>query len=82
MSFRVWPYTEKDLAKAKHDYELPDRDFINVNIDYKLHGVGGDNSWGKRTLPQYTLGGNKPYTFGFIITPAQGLIIRSSSAGQ
>ncbi len=79
LSFRAWPYTEEDLEKATHDYELPDRDFINVNIDYKLHGVGGNNSWGKRTLPQYTLDGNKPWSFGFIITPERGLIIRASA---
>ncbi len=67
LSFRAWPYTEDDLEKAKHDHELPDRDFINLNIDYKVHGVGGNNSWGKRTLPQYTLDGNKPWSYGFII---------------
>ena len=71
LSFRAWPYTENDLEKAKHDYELPDRNFINVNIDYKVHGVGGDNSWGKKTLPQYTLDGNKPYSYGFIIKPVR-----------
>ena len=69
LSFRAWPYTEDDLEKAKHDYELPNRDFINVNIDLKMHGVGGNNSWGKRTLPKYTIDGNKPYSLGFIIKP-------------
>ena len=69
LSFRAWPYTEDDLEKAKHDYELPDRDFINLNIDYKVHGVGGNNSWGKKTLPQYTIDGNKPWSYGFIIKP-------------
>ncbi len=69
LSFRAWPYTESDLEKALHDYELPDRDFINLNIDYKVHGVGGNNSWGKRTLPQYTIDGNKPWSYGFIIRP-------------
>ena len=67
--FRAWPYTEDDLENAKHDYELPDRDFINVNIDLKVHGVGGNNSWGKRTLPQYTIDGSKKYSLGFIIKP-------------
>ena len=36
-------------------------------IDLNLHGVGGINTWGARTLPQYTLPGNKPYSYGFII---------------
>jgi len=69
LSFRAWPYTEEDLEKAKHDYHLSNRDFINVNIDYKVHGVGGNNSWGQRTLPQYTNDGNKPWSYGFILKP-------------
>jgi len=31
------------------------RDFITVNLDYKQMGVGGDDSWGARPHPQYTL---------------------------
>ncbi|MBJ6368595.1 glycoside hydrolase family 2 TIM barrel-domain containing protein [Snuella sedimenti] len=67
MSFRVWPYTEDNLENTKHDYEIVQRDFINLNIDYKLHGVGGDDSWGARTHKEYTINGNNPISFGFII---------------
>ena len=67
LSFRSWPYTEKDIEQAGHDHQLPHRDVINVNVDLKVHGVGGDNSWGKRTLPRYTLDGNQPYSYGFIL---------------
>jgi len=67
LSFRAWPYTEEDLEQAGHDYQLPDRDLININLDLKLHGVGGDNSWGKRTLPKYTIKGDQPYSYGFVI---------------
>lgn len=31
-------------------------------------GVGGDNSWGARPHPEYTLPA-KPYTYSFRITP-------------
>ncbi|WP_223552244.1 glycoside hydrolase family 2 TIM barrel-domain containing protein [Aestuariivivens sp. NBU2969] len=67
MSFRAWPYTEDDLENAKHDYEIAQRNFINLNIDYKVHGVGGDDSWGARTHSEYTIDGNNPISFGFII---------------
>ncbi len=70
LSFRAWPYMEYDLENTRHNYELPDRDFVNINIDYKVHGVGGSNSWGKRTLPQYILDGNKPWSYGFILSVA------------
>jgi beta-galactosidase len=68
-SFSVWPYTLNDLELATHDYELPNRDFNTVFIDSKLHGVGGDNSWGALTHRQYTLPGGQPYTLKFIIYP-------------
>lgn len=67
LCFRAWPYSEDDLEQAKHPYELPQRDFINLNIDLNIHGVGGNDAWGARTLDNYTLDGNKPYRFGFII---------------
>ena len=67
LCFRAWPYTEEDLEQTKHAYELTKRDFINLNIDLNIHGVGGNDSWGARTMDQYTIDGNKPYYYGFII---------------
>ena len=67
LCFRAWPYTEDDLEKAKHPFELPVRDFINLNIDLNIHGVGGNDAWGARTMDQYTIDGNKPYNYGFIL---------------
>jgi len=69
LSFSAWPYTIADLERATHDYELPRREFNTVFIDSKLHGVGGDNSWGALTHPQYTLPGNQPYTLKLMIRP-------------
>ena len=67
LNFRAWPYTEDDLENTGHDYQLPKRDFINLNIDLNIHGVGGDDTWGAKTMEKYTNQGNKPYHFGFII---------------
>jgi beta-galactosidase len=67
LNFRAWPYTEDDLENARHDYQLPKSDFINVNIDLNIHGVGGDDTWGSKTMEKYTNPGNKPYHFGFIL---------------
>ena len=71
LSFSTWPYTVEDLRQADHDYELPRRQFNTIFVDHKLHGVGGDNSWGARTHPQYTLPGNQPYTLKFVIEPVR-----------
>ncbi len=67
LCFRAWPYTEDDLEKTRHDYQLPERNFINLNIDLNIHGVGGDDSWGAKTMDRYTYPGNKPYKYGFIL---------------
>ncbi|HET7734219.1 MAG TPA: beta-galactosidase small subunit, partial [Paludibacter sp.] len=67
LCFRAWPYTEEDLEPVRHDYELPKRDFINLNIDLNIHGVGGDDSWGAKTMDIYTIPGNKPYKYGFVL---------------
>lgn len=67
LNFRAWPYTEEDLESATHDYQLPKRDFINLNIDLNIHGVGGDDTWGAKTMDKYTNSGNKSYHYGFIM---------------
>ena len=67
LCFHGWPYTEDDLEKARHPFDLPNRDLINLNIDLNIHGVGGNDAWGAKTMEKYTIDGNKPYNFGFIM---------------
>ncbi len=64
----AWPFSMEDLEKAGHINELPRRDFITVNLDYKQMGVGGDDSWGARTHPEYTLPA-RPYAYRFRLRP-------------
>ena len=64
----AWPYTMADLEKATHIHKRPRRDTITVNLDYRQMGVGGDDSWGARTHPEYTLPA-KPYKYSFRLTP-------------
>ncbi|GAH76805.1 unnamed protein product, partial [marine sediment metagenome] len=42
LSISAWPYTIKDLEEAKHNHELPQRDYITLNVDHRQQGVGGD----------------------------------------
>lgn len=70
----AWPFTMEDLEEARHINELPRRNNITINIDYKQMGVGGDNSWGARTHREYTLPA-KPYSYKFVLKayePAMG----------
>lgn len=67
LCMRVWEYGEEDLEKARHPHEIERGRFVNLNIDLNIHGVGGADSWGQRTLPQYTLDGNLKYHYAFIL---------------
>lgn len=72
LCFRAWPYGEDDLEHFGHDYQLPKRDFVNLNIDLNIHGVGGDDTWGAKTMDKYTNPGNKPYQYGFMLEYSEG----------
>ncbi len=64
LSVAAWPYTMEDLEAATHIHELPRRDTITLNLDCRQMGVGGDDGWGARPHPEYTLD-SKPYEYGF-----------------
>ena len=67
LCIRAWDYGEEDLEQAAHPHEIVRGRFVNLNIDLNLHGVGGVDTWGARTLPQYTIDGNKPYHLTFFL---------------
>ena len=67
LNVRVWNYSEEDLEAAKHGYELPQRDYLNINIDKEIIGVGGNDAWGARTEPQYIPSAKEPHSLSFTI---------------
>ena len=67
LCIRAWDYGEEDLVDARHPNDITRGRFVNLNIDLDIHGVGGADTWGKRTLPEYTIDGTKPHSYGFIL---------------
>ena len=61
-------HIEGERVVNRHTTDVKPRDLVSINIDYKQMGVGGDNSWGARTHPQYTLTG-RDYSYAFWIKP-------------
>jgi beta-galactosidase len=57
--FSAHPAWPEDLTLesrgAKHPPEIEQRGFICLTLDAAQMGVGGDDSWGARVHPQYTL---------------------------
>ncbi len=61
-------FDEGDVKTNRHTLDIVPKDLINVNIDYRQMGVGGDNSWGARTWDKYILQpGN--YNYSFVLRP-------------
>ena len=46
----------------RHSSDIQPQNLTSLHIDYKQMGVGGDNSWGAKTHPEYTLN-EKSYSF-------------------
>jgi beta-galactosidase len=63
----AWPYTQEDLEATTHDYLLPHRNFITVNVDGFQMGVGGDISWGLPVHKEYRILEKGDYTFSIEI---------------
>lgn len=62
-NFSAREYTTDNLDKANHTYELEKSDFIELNLDYKLHGIGSA-SCGPGVLEKYELK-NEDFKFSF-----------------
>ncbi|MFV0345324.1 MAG: glycoside hydrolase family 2 TIM barrel-domain containing protein [Bacteroidales bacterium] len=60
--------TDGSRAKQMHTVDVPTRDYITLNVDYRQMGVGGDNSWGAETHKEYRLTKNS-YSYSFYIQP-------------
>jgi beta-galactosidase len=68
LSVSAWPYSMHDLITHQHDFELPKRDFITVNLDHRQMGVGGDNSWGLPVNDPYRIKADRVYTWSFVLS--------------
>jgi len=53
----------------RHGSEIKPGNIISWDIDYQQMGVGGDNSWGARTHPEYVLYANREYEYEFRLCP-------------
>ncbi|TKJ26258.1 MAG: beta-galactosidase [Promethearchaeota archaeon Loki_b31] len=67
LSISTWPYSLEDLELANHTYDLPKREFITFNIDYKQQGVGGDIPAMAMLHKKYILKRNEEYSYTFRI---------------
>ena len=55
MNFSAIPYTPEQLEAAMHWFDLPKPYYTVVRCCLAQEGVGGDNSWGAKTHPQFQI---------------------------
>ena len=72
LSMSAWPWTEENINRARHTFELEDAGFITLNIDLVQMGVGGNDSWSivARPAEKYLIPA-KPYRYSYYIFPVQ-----------
>lgn len=69
IEFNALPYLPEELEQASHMYKLPESDKTVVRVNFKQMGVGGDDSWGQKTHPEFTLYADQTYKYSYILTP-------------
>lgn len=65
LSFSALPYTPHELENAAHHFELPPVHYTVIRVAKKQMGVGGDDSWGAHTHPEYLLDVSEKMEFTF-----------------
>ena len=59
------PYKPSEIENADHHFDLPDIHYTYVRVGLAQMGVGGDDSWGARTLPQYMINNKRTLKLKF-----------------
>lgn len=67
-AFSALPYLVEDLAGAMHPEELVPRSLTAVNLDHRIMGAGGDDSWSACVHDEYLVRPGK-FNFSFAIAP-------------
>jgi len=67
IDFSAWSCAQEDMEGLRHDYQVPVRDFITLNIDYGQIGVGGDAGWGLKARPhrEFLFKAGEEYRYAF-----------------
>ncbi|PHV71835.1 beta-galactosidase [Sporanaerobium hydrogeniformans] len=67
LSFNALPYTPHELENAEHIYELPPIHYTVIRVAKMQMGVGGDDSWGALTHPEFLLPEGKALHLEFML---------------
>ncbi|MFC2175825.1 glycoside hydrolase family 2 TIM barrel-domain containing protein [Bacteroidota bacterium] len=76
LEFNALHYTSNDFDPGKQrglktPVDIEEGDFVELHIDYKMMGVGGEDSWGAKPLDAYRYYSDKTYDFSFTLSPVK-----------
>lgn len=63
----------RDKAQT-HLCDVPQRDYTELCLDYRMSGVGGYDSWGARPEKERTLWSDRSYSYSFTLIPRKNAI--------
>ena len=66
-NFSAWNYTQENIHEATHTDKLVKADYITLNIDHKVLGLGS-NSWESEVLDSYRVF-FRDFEYSFTILP-------------
>ena len=65
LSFSALPWSPDQIDCADHPNELPPVLSTFIRVDLVQEGIGGDDTWGARPLPQYIIDNSEPLKLEF-----------------
>jgi len=65
LNISALPWSPDQIDCADHPNELPPIQSTFIRVDKFQEGIGGDDTWGARPLPQYIIDNSKPLEFSF-----------------
>ena len=74
LNMGAWKFPASDIdyvpasIERRHGGSIVPRDMVTVNIDSRMMGVGGDNTWGAQVHPEFTVSPT-PQSFSFTLIP-------------
>ena len=73
-------FAKDDIDRAAYTWEMPRREQVFLNLDWKQMGVGGIDSWSPNAwpLPAYRLDGSQPMSFRYRLSPIAGDFMRKT----
>ena len=74
LNVSAWNFPQEDInyrpfnVERRHGGSITKKDMVWLNIDHRLMGVGGDNTWGAQVHPEYTITPQE-WKYSFTIQP-------------